>query len=228
MSRVLSAHQPVFLPYLGNIAKIAAADKFVIFDGVPMERHGFSNRNRIKTATGVQWLTVPCRLDDHLSKPLSEIRIVPGNWRRKHLRAIELAYQKAPYFEAIFDALRAIYSKDWHYLAALDRTLLDFVLGYLGVDIPITCASEQGFEGTKSALVLDMCVKMGASTYVFGPLGRDYADVEAFRKAGVEPLFQEYRHPVYPQLHGAFVPNLSVLDLMMNCGPDSLEILKNG
>lgn len=223
---ILTAHQPMFLPWLGLFAKIAAADQFVIFDAVPFERHGFGNRNRIKTAQGIQWLTVPVHLNGHLDKPTCQLEIVPGNWRRKHLRTIELAYAGAPYFAAYYEPLQEIYSKDWHYLAGLNRALLDWLLACLGIQIPIICASEQGFEGSKSELVLDMCLKLGATEYIFGALGREYADVEAFEKAGVKVWFQDYQHPRYAQLHGEFVPNLSVLDLLMNVGPDSLKVLR--
>ena len=225
---VLTAHQSMFLPWLGLISKIAAADQFVVFDAVPFERHGFGNRNRIKAATGIQWLTVPVRLKGHLDKPISQIEIVPGNWARKHLRAIELAYQRAPYFERYFAPLKAIYAHEWRYLAGLNRALLDWILDELGIVIPITSASEQCFEGSKSALVLDMCKKMGATEYIFGALGRDYADVAAFERAGVKVWFQDYKHPTYNQLHGPFVSNLSIIDLLFNAGLDSLKILKNG
>jgi len=216
------------MPYLGFWAKLAAADLFCLFDNVALERHGYSNRVQIKTAQGVQWLTVPVRLNGHLDKPICEIEIAPGNWKHKHLRAIELAYAKTPYFDRYFAPLKAIYAHEWRYLAGLNRALLDWILDELGIVIPITSASEQGFEGSKSALVLDMCKKMGATEYIFGALGKDYADVEAFERSGIKVWFQDYRHPAYNQLHGAFVPNLSILDLMFMMGPNSLKILKNG
>lgn len=223
---ILTAMQPAFLPWCGLIARIAAADKFVLFDAVQFERQSFQNRNRIKTATGVQWLTVPVKLNGHMDKPISQIEIAPGNWARKHLRAIELAYAKAPYFEAYYSPLQAIYAKDWRYLAGLNRGILDWLLACLDIQIPIISASEQGFEGSKSALVLDMCLKLGATGYIFGAMGKGYADVGAFERAGVKVWFQDYQYPAYPQLHGQFVPNLSVIDLLFNCGSDSLKIIK--
>ena len=223
---ILTAAQPAFLPWAGLIAKIASADMFVSFDAVPFEYHGFGNRNRVLTSQGIQWLTVPVRMDDHLSKPICEIKLIEGNWRRKHLRTIELAYQKSPYFEQYYPALKEIYSKEWKTLAGLNDALLKWILMELDIAVPIVKASEQGFEGSKSALVLDMCLKMGATEYIFGSQGRDYADVSAFDSAGVKVHFQDYKHPVYPQVGGGeFVPNLSVIDLLMNCGPDSLDII---
>lgn len=225
---ILTAHQPMFMPWLGLFDKIAKADVFCIFDDVPFERHGFGNRNQVKTADGARWLTVPVLFKDHMDKPIRELEICNDhNWRRKHLRTIELAYHKAPHFERYMGPLREIYAEEWTYLAGLNRALLDWLLFELGIKVQIVTASEQGFAGAKSDLVLDMCKKLGATEYIFGAQGRGYADVAAFDAAGIKVHFQDYRHPAYPQLHGEFVPNLSILDLLMNCGPDSLKILRN-
>lgn len=224
---ILTAHQPMFMPWLGLFDKIAKADVFCIFDDVPFERHGFGNRNKIKTHNGEQWLTVPVRLDDHLGKPAREVRICNDhNWRRKHLRAIELAYQKAPYFKFYWPGVIMLYEKELETLAEFNCCMLLTFMALLGIEVSVVKASEQSFTGSKSDLVLDMCRKLGASEYIFGSQGRGYADVEAFEAAGIKVTFQDYQHPVYPQLHGAFLPNMSVVDLLMNTGPEAAGIIK--
>lgn len=227
-TKVLTAHQPMFMPWLGLFAKITQADLFCIFDEVPFERHGFGNRNRIKTQHGVQWLTVPVLLDDHLGVPMHQIRIADGNWRRKHLRAIELAYAKAAHFEPVFNAIQAIYVQDHRTLAGLNEALLRFFLAALEIQVPMVRASDHGFMGAKSDLVLDMCRKLGATEFIFGQLGHDYADLRAFDSAGMKVRFQDYKHPAYGQLHGEFVPNLSVLDLLMNEGAKRAREILHG
>lgn len=227
-TKVLTAHQSMFLPWCGLIAKISSADVFVAFDEVPFERHGWGNRNLIKTYAGTQMLTVPIKMDGHTTKPISQIEIAPGNWKRKHLRSIELAYAKAPYFDRLFPALQAIYAMDFQYLAQFNMRLLDWMLEEIGVAVPFIDAKSLRLQGTKSDLVLDMCLKMGASEYIFGELGADYANVEKFYHAGVSCRFQHYTQVAYSQLHGAFIPNLSALDVMMNCGPDSLKVIMAG
>ena len=173
-------------------------------------------------------LTVPVHLKDHLATPIYQIEICNGpNWRRKHLRAIELAYQKAEYFDEYFPGLLDIYAHKWALLAGLNHALLKFFLAALSIDVEIVMASEQGFSGAKSGLVLDMCKKLGADEYIFGSMGANYADVGAFAEAGVAVSFQDYKHPTYSQGHGEFTSHLSTLDLLMNHGPDSLEILRN-
>ena len=225
---ILTAHQPMFMPWLGLFDKISKADVFCIFDDVPFERHGFGNRNQIKTHTGAQWLTVPVHLDDHLAKPAHQVRICDDHkWRRKHLRSIELAYQKALYFKFYWPAIKLLYSADFTTLAMLDKAILETFLSLLGIKVEIVTASQLGFSGSKSDLVLDMCVKLGATEYWFGEQGMAYCDVRSFTDAGVTPRFQCYQHPTYRQLHGAFASHMSIIDLLMNCGPASLRILRN-
>ena len=124
------------------------------------------------------------------------------------------------------NGLAGIYEQKFDLLTALNAHQMLVFLAML--KIPTTFSwSAHTYEGKKSDLVLDMCLKHGATSYVFGAKGRDYADVESFKAHGIELVFQDYQHPVYPQLHGAFLPNMSVVDLLMNCGPKSLEILVN-
>lgn len=218
---ILTAHQPSYIPWLGLLAKIAKADLFCVFDIVPMDGSGdgFENRQRIKTAQGVQWLTVPVRRK--IDTPIRDVMIATDQpWQRKHWRTIELAYQRAPFFEEYATTVRDILTSPWRTLAALDEAVLIYLLKQFRIETPITWPPEGGFEGAKSDLVLDMCRKLGASEYIFGAKGRDYADVASFERAGIKVHFQEYKHPTYPQLHGAFVPNMGALDLLFNVGPD--------
>lgn len=221
---VLSAHQPTYLPFLGTLAKIAAADLFVIFDGVQFERHGYSNRVKIKTQNGPQWLTVPVQ---HGQPLLKDARIVPGNWRRKHLRAVQLAYQRAPFFQPHFDMLCDIVlgsAGEWT-LGTLTGDLLRWLLDEFGIETKVVRASDYDLQGTKSDLVLDMACKLGAKRYIFGKNGRDYANLSAFAEQGIEVEFQEFQQRPYQQMHGPFVPGLSAIDALMNLGPAARDLL---
>jgi hypothetical protein len=226
---VLTAHQPVYLPWLGLFHKIALAGTFCSFNQAQYLPKDWNNRNRIKTAQGPTWLSVPVHSHGHRDKPLTAIEIDDRSpWRRKHWRSLQLNYSKAPFFDDYAGFFEEVYAREWTHLAELDDHLLRWFLGTLGIDVDFAQASDHDFQGAKSDLVLDMCRTLGASRYIFGALGRDYADVEAFTAAGVEVVFQEYRHPTYPQLHGEFESHLSIVDLLFNCGPDSYEILMSG
>lgn len=224
---ILTAHQPTYLPWLGLFDKIAQADKFCIFDAVQYTHRDWLTRNYIKTAAGPLMLSVPVASKGHFGKRISDVELIVGNWTRKHMRSIELAYKKAPFFEQHFAGVGAILDlyAEGGLLVDLNTDLLRYFLRALGIQVPLVRASDFSFDGDKSALVLSMCETLGATSYIFGGEGENYADTEAFARAGIECKFQRYEHPVYSQLHGAFEPRMSVLDLLMNCGPASLGIL---
>lgn len=223
---ILTAHQPVYLPWLGLFHKIALADTFVLFDDVQYLPKDWNNRNKIWTMSGDMWLTVPVITKGHREKPIRTIEInnqLP--WRRKHWRSLAFNYNTAPYFKFYAPFFEDLYNREWKYLAELNEYMLRWFLSTLGITVNVIRASDLGLNGRKSDLVLDMCKRLGAKTYIFGALGRNYAKVDDFESQGVRLLFQDYRHPVYSQLQGAFRPHLSVVDLLFNCGKRSLEIL---
>jgi len=223
---ILTAHQPVYIPWLGLFHKIALADTFISFDQVQYQPRDWNNRNRIKTFNGDIWLTVPVLKKGYLDKKISEIEI--NNelaWGKKHWKSIRLAYSKAPYFSLYADYFEDVYSREWKTITELNVSMLKWFLNVLGIDVPVRSAGEWMFQGRKSDLVLDMCKQVGATTYIFGSLGEDYADVDVFNEAGTAVHFQKYNHPSYTQLHGEFIPYMSILDLLFNCGANSLEVL---
>ena len=223
---ILTAHQPVYLPWMGLFHKIASADLFCYFDIVQYQRKDYNNRNKIKTSNGELWLSVPVESKNHLSKNVSKILIVQDNWVKKHLKSIELNYKKTPFFKDYFPELQSILindSKDS--LGYLNLKLLEYFMECLKIDTPIVKASDCNFEGIGSDLVLDMCVKLGADNYIFGEHGKNYADVKAFKEAEIVVEFQNYIHPVYRQMGRDFLPYMSIIDLLFNEGEKSYEIL---
>ena len=224
---LLSAHQPVYLPWLGLFHKIAVADLFVIFDIVPYSRKMFYNRNRIMGPNGPIMLSVPVRFSRNDVRLHSEVELDNSQpWRKKHWRSIVSFYEKFPHFATYAGPLEAIYEGDWRRLVDLNEALLAQLMAFLKIETPVVRASGYDFQGQKSDLVLDMCRQLNADAYLFGALGRNYADLDAFAAGGVAPLFQDYRHPEYEQASGnPFEPNLSVLDLLFRHGSESLAIL---
>lgn len=226
---ILTAHQPVYLPWLGLFHKIALSDCFCIFDIAQYQTKDFNNRNKIKTNAGPIWLTVPVESKNHFNKKISDVKIINNGWNRKHFKSIELAYRKAPFYSDYIDEIEKILiGNTYTYLAELNFTTLDFGLSSLGIKIPIITASNYDFVGYKSDLVLDMCKKLNAKDYIFGAQGRSYADVESFLACGITPHFQNYIHPAYSQLHGNFEPFMSIIDLLFNAGSQSYDILMSG
>jgi len=226
---ILTGHQPVYLPWLGLFHKIALADLYCYFDVAQYQTKDYNNRNRIKTHDGAIWLSVPVESKNHFEKRVGEIRIVQNGWQRKHLKSIQIAYQKAPHFSLYIKGIESLLnSHSSGSLGDLNLEMLRFFLRCLDIRTPIVKASEYQFEGAKSDLVLDMCIKLGADVYIFGAQGKNYADVGKFRSSGIEPHFQQYNCPSYRQLYGDFLPYMSVIDLLFNEGPASREIIMAG
>lgn len=226
---ILTAHQPVYLPWLGLFHKIALSERFCVFDGVQYQSKDFNNRNRIKTHTGPIWLSVPVDAKDRFNRQICDIKIIPDGWNKKHIKSIRHSYQKAPFFKDYIDVLEDyLLGREHVFLTELNTGMLKMFLKLLGIDVPVVRATDYSFVGHKSDLVLDMCQKLGATDYIFGEQGRDYADVESFTRSGIRTYFQAYNHPTYPQINGPFIPYMSVLDLLFNVGPSSREVLLSG
>jgi len=224
----VAIHQPHYLPWLGYLAKWAAADLFVFLDTVQYEKNGWQNRNRIKTAAGPRWLTVPVHA--RLGTPILEVAIDTAQpWGARHLRAIEDAYARAPYLAAHRPALQQLYAGAWERLAPLAVATAEWLGRAVGIRTPARLASSLGVaEREPSARLVALCRAVGADTYLAGRDGARYMDRQRFEAAGIRVLYQEYTHPEYPQLHGEFAPFLSGLDLLLTHGDEALGILRAG
>jgi len=223
---ILTAHQPVYLPWLGLFHKIALAETFVYFDQVQYLPKDWMNRNKIRTKSGSIWLTVPVLRKGYRDLKTSEIEINNSiNWQKKHLRSISLNYKKSPYFENYIPFFEDVYSRKWKFLGELNEYMLKWFLDELGIKVNFLNANDFKFQGEKSSLILNMCKELNASTYIFGTLGKDYADVQEFEKNNIGLIFQNYNHPKYSQLYREFISHMSVIDLLFNHGPKSLEII---
>lgn len=223
---ILTAHQPVYLPWIGLFHKIWLADTFVLFDKVQYLPKEWMNRNYIKTESGRLLLTVPVLKKGFLNSTVDSLKINNNlDWKRKHFKSIQLAYKKSKYYRDYIEVVENIYNKDWVYLSDLNSHIIKIFLDILNIKVKFLKASDFNFEGKKSNLVLDMCKKLGAKKYIFGSQGKNYAEKEIFSKSNIDIYFQSYNHPIYNQTQGSFISNLSIIDLIFNCGANSLEVL---
>lgn len=229
----VAIHQPHYLPWLGYVAKWDAADRFIFLDTVQYEKNGWQNRNRIKTQDGPRWLTVPVSRAP-LGTPIRDVRVDQAQaWPARHLRAVEQAYARAPHLARYGDPLGAFYGRAWERLAPLAAASAEWLARALGVRAPVTLASELAAPAVAAgsdptARLVALCRAVGAETYLAGRDGAAYMDLAQFRAAGIAVEAQRYEHPIYPQLHGEFVPFLSALDLLLMHGDEALAILRRG
>jgi hypothetical protein len=224
----VAIHQPHYLPWLGYVAKWAAADLLILLDVVQYEKNGWQNRNRIKTADGARWLTVPVHAP--LGTPICQVAVDDSRaWRPRHRRAIEQAYARAPGLPAHRAQLAEFYARPWTHLAPLAAASVAWLGRALGITTPVRLASELGVTSADpTGRLVALCRATGADTYLAGADGARYMDLGQFAAAGIGVLAQRYEHPVYPQNHGEFVPFLSALDILLATGDEALAILRRG
>lgn len=229
---IVAAHQPHYLPWLGYLDKIAQADLFVVMDDLQFEAQNFQNRQRVKLPQGPAWLTVPlCRsaqADRVLDKRITTSTHPKQDWRHRHWFTLLTNYRRARHFARYAEQLRAIYTQPWTSLVDLDLHILTLALRWLDIRTPIIRASRLGLTGRRTERLIDLCTKVGARSYLAGAGGStEYLDVEQLRRAGVDVTWQQFTHPVYPQRYPdlGFASHLGFLDLLLNCGPGSREIM---
>lgn len=214
---IVSIHQPAYLPWLGYLDRIARSDVFIFLDTVQYEKNSFINRNRIKTPSGPLWLTVPVKMKGHILSTLQETEINQAEpWRDKHLKSIYYNYRRAPRFEECYARLEVLFSQEFIKLADMCFHQLEFWLKEAGIGTKLIRAQNLPVSANKSDLVLEICRSLEATEYISGPLGRDYLRISDFEETGIKLEFHEYSTPLYPQQHGAFIPNLSIVDYWMH------------
>ena len=227
MSTTVSISQPGYLPWPGHFDRIARSDLHIVLDSVQYSRGCFINRNRIRTRDGWRWLTVPVVNAGHTQTTIRDM-LVAQPFQRKHIAAIEGNYSAAKWYGAYRQDLHDLYSADYNKLVEVTDAFTDWIMCQLGISTPVCKSSVMLAGGRKSQLVLNICLEVGATRYISGPGGRNYLDVPAFEREGIEVVFHDYECQEYEQASHGWKPGMSVLDLLLNHGPDSMEILRRG
>ncbi len=214
--------QSNYVPWKGYFDLIASVDEFVFYDDMQYTRRDWRNRNRIKTPTGLQWLTVPVLAKGRFEQSIRDTCIDGDAWAETHWKALMLNYRRAPAFAATAAWLEPLLRQPWTHLSMLNRALIEAVCARLGIATRLRCSWDYAAQGGRSERLASICAQAGATVYVSGPSARDYLDEAAFSRRGVAVEWFDYAgYLPYPQLWGAFEPAVSILDLLFNCGADA-------
>ena len=202
------------------------ADVFCYLNDVQYKKNEWQNRNRIKTAQNWQWITVPVRY--RFPEKINEVQINnTTHWNKKHLQALITNYNRAPYFNTYISVFEDIFSKEWHLISELNIHLIERLKDALQLQEKNTIVSlELKLRDDPSDRLIDICKALGADTYLAGQGAANYMDVARFEKNGLKVIMQDFTHPVYPQLFKDFQPYMSIVDLLFNCGPESLNVIR--
>jgi len=224
---IVAIHQPNYIPWAGFFHKVLKTDAMVLLDNVQYVDKSWSNRNWIKTPNGPLLLSVPVRLPRY-DMPFKDVQIDSANptWGRKHWRTLTQAYLKAPFFRDFSSFLEEAYSTRWNLLIDFNIALIGWTLRCLGAESRLLRASQMQLEGSSNELLINICKYVGADEFLSGSGCFDYIRPEMFRESGIEIYFQDFQCPIYAQLHGPFVPNLSILDMLFNVGRESAQLIR--
>jgi len=224
---ILSTYQPFFAPFPGFFLKAHLSDMMVILDDVQFpQRTTWITRNRLKNDQGALWITIPVWRRGLGLQKINEVTICPeGNWRKKHLASLKTSYAHAPYSREHLDFVSEIFSERFEKLIDLNMSIIQYLKKHLMIDTPLILLSSLGIKGRGNELLIEICRKIGSSDYLAQRSAEKHLDQELFSDAGINLHFFTPPSPVYPQLWGEFIHNLSAFDLVFNCGPKSREIL---
>jgi hypothetical protein len=221
--------QPSYIPWRGYFHQIYRADVFVFYDDVQYDKHGWRNRNQIKTSQGKQWLTIPVHSRGVTVEniPINRVQIDWSKpWSRSHWKALSFAYGRAPFFHAYAPQLESIYQRSDEYLVDFTIDLTIFLARELGIEhTRFVRSSELTTHGQKTERLVEILVQLGATHYISGPSARDYMQEDKFATSGITLEYIEYNYPEYPQLYPPYDPQVTILDLMFMTGPGALKYI---
>ena len=221
----VAIHQPDYIPWLGLFYKMYLSDVFIHLDDAQYSNEAAHNYNKIKTAQGEYRLKFP--VEQHLGDLINQVRPrYELKWREKHLKTLEMNYTKAKYFKEVYPRIKDVYMVDYPSVAELNIAINEYIAGQFGIKPKFIKASQFGIETKREEKVIDLCVAVGGTRYISGNGARVYQEESHFTDRGVELTYMDYKPIVYPQLWKEFLPCMSVLDYIFNCGYDWDYVLK--
>lgn len=225
---IVSIHQPDYIPWLGLYYKIAHSDTFVYLDDAQYSNQGDHNVNKIKTSQGEFKLKVP--VEQHLGDLICDVRTKNElGWQEKHLKTILMNYSKAPYFNCIFPKIEEIIRGHQGSIAKLNIEINRYICEGFGFKTKIYKSSEINIKSAREERVIDICEYFGATEYLSGNGAKVYQKEEHFIDRGIKLTYLDYKPIVYKQLWPkvGFLPYMSVIDYIFNCGFDWLYVDKS-
>jgi len=217
-------HQPNYIPWGGYFYKVLHSDVFIFLDDAQYTKNSLINRNKIKTAAGAAWLTIPVK--GSISKTIHEIGFAVDSWANKHISTLQMNYAKAPYTKDYLPQIAECMLKPYDNLANHNIPLIQMIAGFLGAKCVFLRSSEMKAEGKSDKKLAALVCEAEGTVYLSGKGGANYQSEETFAQNGVKLAYTNYVQREYPQLWGPFEANLSILDILFNCGDKSAEWIR--
>lgn len=223
---IISIHQPNYIPWLGYFEKIKDCDVFIFLDDVQYSGNKVSNRNLIRTENGSQYLSIPIK---QRREVLNKIEIDNSvKWQEKHWNCIKNSYRNSPGWDYLANDLEMLYKTNWSKLVNINMESINLIANKLNISCEFICSSKlKGEFGKNSERILNICKYFNADLFLSGAGAKEYLDIDSFIQNGIEIKFQEFKHPQYKQIREPFIPNLSAIDFLFQCGESAGEIFNS-
>jgi hypothetical protein len=227
---IVTILQPSYIPWRGYFHQIARSDLFIFYDDVQYDKHGWRNRNRIKTPSGARWLTIPVHSAGNVVQeiPINQIQVDwRKNWPESHFQLIAESYKDAPFFKKYRDLIKCFYSEKPVLLAEFTIQTTISLARELGITHTAFMSSSAipGLTGKKTDRLIQILKHVHATHYISGPSAQSYIEEEKFSEAGITIEYMTYNYREYPQLYPPFDPQVSILDLMFMTGDQALSYI---
>lgn len=221
----IAINQSNYIPWKGYFDIIASADLFIIFDDAQFTKNDWRNRNKIKTASGTKWLSIP--VGKNIKRKIYDVGI-NNQWQKKHWSIIETNYQSSKYYREISDWLKPLYFHCiYDSLSEVNKAFITSICKYLEITTRIVETKDYKLAKGRSNKLVDLCIQSNATHYITGPSAKNYLDLTLFDKANIKVEWMDYNeYEKYDQLWGTFDHNVSIIDLLFNCGLESKNYLK--
>lgn len=224
----ISILQSNYIPWKGYFDLIAATDELIIYDDMQYTRRDWRNRNKIKTPNGLQWLTVPVKVKGCYYQTIRETLLINGDWNTSHWKTLEQNYHRATYFNEIATWLEPLYLEHtYSHLSSLNRELIEAICNYLGIKTKISNSWDYKLTEGKTERLVSLVLQAGGREYVSGPSAKNYIKDSIFEEHSIKLRWFDYQgYPEYTQLWSDFKHEVSILDLLFNCGQDARRYMK--
>jgi hypothetical protein len=219
--------QSNYIPWKGYFDVIASVDEFILYDDVQFTKNDWRNRNKVKSAQGVEWLSIP--VGQNIKRRICDVVLMQNDWQEKHWKTLSTNYGRAPFFREVAGVIEPLYRGNNKYttLSEVNRTYIQAICNYLDIKTKISCSSDFDLVDGRIERLIDLCKQTRAGTYVSGPSAKKYLDHSQFASASIDLAWFDYEgYPEYPQMWGGFEHRVSILDLLFNCGRHAIRYMK--
>jgi len=224
----VAINQSNYISWRGYFDMIQSVDLYILYDDVQYTRRDWRNRNKIKTPHGLKWLTIPVDVKGKYFQKIKDTKVSDKNWNVTHLKTLKGCYSKSKHFKDVFPLVEDLYLTANHEtISEINFHFISAICNYLDINTNIVFSSNYDLsEERKTERLVDICKQAGATEYISGPLAKDYIARDKFETQNIKLTWMDYdNYPEYPQLYGDFVRKISILDLLFNCGKDSINFI---